>query len=369
MTTPQIRTSPRPHSSGRTRLMALIAPLVAIVFAGCSSSPDPLTQSAEDQGGQSSVVGETVDLGEGGEEVVIGLTYVPNVQFAPVYVAGSDEIFRAAGIGASIRHHGADEGLFTALMAGDEDVTVASGDEVLQARAAGMDLVAIGAYYHHYPVVIITREDTGITTVADLKGKTVGLPGEFGSNWFGLLAALNAADMTPEDITVVPIGYTQAASLASGQVDAVVGFVNSDVVQLEQLEVPITVIPLSAGEVPLVGATIVTTNKWAEDHPHLASGVVGAITAGTDRVLANPQHALEVTALWDPALEDPAARQGASKLLAATLPLWEGADGKASAVQDLELWEAMAPFLSGILDVPVKEMGVEDGVTNEFAGQ
>lgn len=352
------------------RVVAGIASLMvgAAALAGCTASSTP--DSASASGAEKEVVGETVDIGSGGESVVVGLTYVPNVQFAPVYVAASDEIFRASGIGASIRHHGADEGLFSALIAGDEDVTVATGDEVLQARAAGLDLVSIGSYYNKYPVVVVSQKDSGIASIDDLRGKKVGLPGEYGSNWFGLLAALDNAGMTLDDIEVVSIGFTQAASLASNQVDAIVGFSNSEVVQLEQLEVPINVIPLAGNEeVPLVSASIVTTREWADANPKLAAAVVGAITSGTDRVIQNPQHALEITENWDPGLTNPEARANATAMLNATIKLWEGVDGKASAYQNLELWEKMGPFLAKALDIDLQQMGVPDAATNEFVAK
>ena len=356
---------------------ALLATFVgaAMALSCCSTGADSASGSADSEGqsegahAQSTddVTGQAVPLGVGGEEVVVGLTYVPSVQFAPVYVAGADEVFRAAGIGVSIRHHGADEGLFTALASGEEDVTVASGDEVLQARAAGLDIVAIGAYYHEYPVVIITKEESGIDSVEGLKGKKVGLPGEFGSNWFGLLAALEAADMTTQDIEVVSIGYTQAASLAQGSVDAIVGFVNSDAVQVQELGIAANIIELAPGGVPLVGATIVSTQEWVDAHPELATATVGAITAGVERVVKNPQHALEISSHWDKSLEDAQVRQVAARMLEATIELWKTADGSVSAVQDLATWEEMAPFLSEILDLDLGGMNAAGAVTNAYA--
>lgn len=348
--------------TGLRALSALAVPMM--VLAGCSAGNEETAQSPEPQ---SSMAGTSVEIGRGGEEVTIGLTYVPNVQFAPVYVAASDEIFRAAGIGAVIRHHGTDEGLFTALASGEEDVVVASGDEVLQGRAAGIDLVAIGAYYDQYPVAIISKADKPVETLSGLKGKSVGVPGEFGSSWFGLLAALDEAGLAQSDVDVVSIGYTQAASLASDQVDAIVGFVNSDAVQLEEMGVDTVVLALADYDVPLVGATMVTTREWMEAHPALAEGVVGAIISGMDRVIANPQHALEVSALWDTSISQGEARKNAAALLAGTIPLWERANGEASAEQDLETWQKMAPFLAGILDVPLEQMGVDLAVTNQFA--
>lgn len=348
----------------QTGFKALPLIVAAALVAGCGSGTAQSGEATQSEPGEQSA---GVEIGRGGEEVKVGLTYVPSVQFAPVYVAAADEIFRAAGVGAVIRHHGSDEGLFTALVAGDEDVTVASGDEVLQARAAGMDLVAIGAYYNQYPVAVISKEDSGIKTLQDLRGKTIGLPGEFGSNWFGLLAALQEAGLSRSDVTIVSIGYTQAASLATDQVDAVVGFVNSDAVQLQQMDIRITVIPLAEFDVPLVGATLVTTEEWLEEHPDLARATVGAITAGMDRVISNPQHALEIAALWDTSLSSPSARETGAKLLNATIPLWEGPTGAASTIQDLATWQRMAPFLAGVLDVPVEDMGVDAAVTNDYA--
>ena len=37
--------------------------------------------------------------------VTIGLTYIPNVQFAPFYVAEADGLFAANGVAATLRHH------------------------------------------------------------------------------------------------------------------------------------------------------------------------------------------------------------------------------------------------------------------------
>ena len=53
---------------------------------------------------------------KGASDVTIGLTYIPNVQFAPVYVADSQGLYNDAGITPTVRHHGSAEGLVTALL-------------------------------------------------------------------------------------------------------------------------------------------------------------------------------------------------------------------------------------------------------------
>ncbi|MBK5251011.1 MAG: ABC transporter substrate-binding protein, partial [Actinomycetales bacterium] len=43
--------------------------------------------------------------------LTIGLTYVPNIQFAPFYLAASEGHFSDAGLDVTLRHHGASEDL------------------------------------------------------------------------------------------------------------------------------------------------------------------------------------------------------------------------------------------------------------------
>ena len=81
------------------RLVAL-GGCAALALAACAPGESP-AQSGSAPGGT--------------RTVTIGLTYIPNIQFAPVYVADAQGMYNDAGVTASIRHHGSHEGFFTAL--------------------------------------------------------------------------------------------------------------------------------------------------------------------------------------------------------------------------------------------------------------
>ena len=278
-------------------------------------------------------------------DVTIGLTYIPNVQFAPVYVADAQGMYNDAGVTATVRHHGSDEGLLTALLAGQEDVVIASGDEAAVAASQGLDIVSIGQYYASYPGTVIVPADSPIVTLADLKGKTIGIPGEYGSSYYATLAAIKAGGLQTSDVTISSIGYTQQAALAAGQVDAVVGFTNNDAVQMRLSGLDIREIPLDDGSTPLVAASIITTRDWAQAHPRQARAVVSATASAMNAIAENPQVALDATA---------------------TVPLWLGDDARADGVQDLATWSSMVSFLSsiGVLEGDVDPSAI---VTNEYA--
>jgi NitT/TauT family transport system substrate-binding protein len=277
---------------------------------------------------------------ETGPGAVIGLTYIPNVQFAPFYVAEAD---RALPDGVTLRHHGSAEGLFTALAAGQEQFVVAGGDEILQARGQGTDIIAVAAYYRRYPVRLIVPTDSPIQSAADLGGRTIGLPGPYGENWFALVLALQQAGLAEADVAVQSIGYTQQAALASGQVDAVVGFANGDAVAFEAAGFPVRLID---PEVPLVSICLATTEAFAAARPEVVRGAVAGLQNGLAAVVADPAHARDVAGHSIPDFTAE-ARAGAEPVLTATVSLLTDAAGQLPSRLDPAEWTAMAAAMRG----------------------
>ena len=332
------------HRTVRVAL-ALVA-AVALVLTGCARTP--------------------VGTDTGPAKATVGLTYIPDIQFAPFYVAAEEGLFTEQGLDATLRHHGAQEGLFTALVAGQEDYVVAGGDEMVQARAEGMDLVAIAQYYHRYPVVLIVPDVSPAQSVADLAGLRIGLPGKFGESWFGLQAALAGAGLTESDVEVVEIGYTAQAALTTGKVDAVVGFSNNDQVQFGLAGIPTRAIPLAAdGELPLVSIVLLTTGANLKANPGTARKVAHAMVAGLERTVAEPASAVAAGKKHIPTLDQAGAEASALATLEATIPLWTAPAGRATGTMDAQEWAAMTDFMleTGLMTAAVDPA---EAMTNEF---
>lgn len=315
----------------RTRLFA--AAVILLMLVGCSPVASPATPSSS----------------ASAPPAVIGLTYIPNVQFSPFYLAVAQKLYSTP---VTLRHHGTSEGLFTAITTGTEQFVVAGGDEVLQAREQGTDLVAVASYYRKYPVRIIVPGDSTISSIADLKGHTVGIPGKYGESWFGFLLALKGAGLTVNDVNVQEIGYTQQAALATKKVDAIVGFVNSEPIQLQAAGIPAKVIDI--GDVPLVSICLVTTHAYATAHPDVVKAVAKGTVAGMQGVVANQDAALQASKAYVPGLTDPATAKGAKAVLAATAPLFQNADGTVTGTLDASAWDAMSTAMvgAGLLKAP-----------------
>lgn len=318
-----------------TRRTLLLSTLVAGAagIVGCARTPvAPTTPTASASAAAASAT--------------IGLSYIPNIQFAPAYVADTQGLFAERGIKATLRHHGTNEGLFTALVSGQEDFVVAGGDEMVQAVAQGQDLVAIAQYYRQYPVVLIVPDTSPIQTPADLRGRNLGVPGRFGESWFGAQVLLAGAGLTEADLTITEIGFTPLAALRSGKVEALVGFSNNDLVQFAQAQVPVRSIPLSTTPVPLVSIVLVTTRAYLDRFGDVARKVADALVAGIDATVKQPALAVTTSKSYIPNSSATGWESGAAATLEATIPLWKGGDGNVSGRLDPAAWAAMTAFMA-----------------------
>ena len=246
----------------------------------------------------------------GGAPLVIGLTYTPNIQFAPFYMASYAD-------GTQLRHHGAQEGQFEALLAGTEHLVVAGGDEAAVAASNGSDLVIVGGYYQTYPGCLIVPQDSPITGLDQLAGRTIGVPGRTGETWYALQLALETAGLTESDVTIQEIGFTQQAALVGGKVDAVVGFSNNDAVQIAHNGVAVRTLDVAA-QVPLIGASLVTTARLLDARRDDLAAAVSASARGMTRFVDEPDAAVDATRTYVTDLVDPGEAARAREVAVAT---------------------------------------------------
>lgn len=268
------------------------------------------------------------------EAITVGLTYIPNVQFCPFYLGVQERLFN--NLDVTLRHHGEQEGLFEAVKLGREDIVFASADEAVIAG----DLEVVATAYQRYPAEIMIAG--GASSLEDLRGKSLGIPGRFGSSYYAALAALDTAGLTEQDVKLVEIGFTSVAALSTGKVDAIVGFRNNELVQFEQQGIEVASLPIAPKPV-LVGPSLITTKERAKE-PWVQAIVDGMLEAER-RIVDDPKAAIDATAKEVPALQEAEQRASAERVLAATTELWKG-DADAPHVDvDQDAMQRMEEFL------------------------
>jgi NitT/TauT family transport system substrate-binding protein len=291
--------------------------------------------------------------------VKLSLGYIPNIQFAPLYVAAQKGYFADAGIEIEFAYM--DETQAAALVgANDQQFAVISGEQVLLARAQELPVVYVAAWYQQYPVSVVARADQGITTAADLRGKTIGLPGLYGANYIGLRALLHAGGLSESDVKLDSIGYTQVETLVAGRDQAVSVYTANEPVQLRARGYDLTELRV-ADFVQMASNGMITNETTAAGKPGLVRGMVSALLHGLTDTIADPQAAYEISLGYVESLAQ--ADTGIQKqILATSMDLW-----KANRLGESNpaAWENMQAVLldMGLLTIP---LDLSKAFTNEF---
>ncbi len=273
------------------------------------------------------------------QNVSIGLGYIPDIQFAPFYVAKSKGYYSAAGLNVTLQH-GIVNDLLGSLALGHNTFAFTSGDELLVARSKNLPLIDVSTIFQKYPVSLIVPANSSICTLADLKGHTIGEPGPFGATYIGLLALLYHAHLSLSDVHAQPIGFTQVAALLGHKVDGVMGYSNNEPLQLSKHGFPVRTFDVSNYQ-PLISNGIITTENTWHNQPQLVRSFVQATIQGLQEVIANPTEAVQISKSYVPGMNTTTAMT----VLQATIPIWKGSGQNPLGYNDSATWQSMQQFL------------------------
>ncbi|MDY0019089.1 MAG: ABC transporter substrate-binding protein [Anaerolineae bacterium] len=291
-------------------------------------------------------------------EVMLPMGYVANVQFSPFYMAEERGYFKEAGFDVTFDYRWETDGI---RLVGTEDLpfTIASGDQVIQARSQGLPVVAVAAWYQRFPVAVVTLADQPLNTPEDLKGLSIGIPETFGASYIGLRSLLKAGGLTEEDIDLQVIGYTQAAALTAETVDAIVVYANNEPAILEHEGIAFNIL-YAADYDNLVSAVLVTNDTMVQEQPERVSAFVRTFLHGLQDVLDDPDTAFEICKNYVEGLEENAETQRG--VFERSLDLWKAPH---LGVFTTESWEEaqQAMLEAGLIEQTVP---VETLFTNAF---
>src|SRR5258708_4841642 len=196
--------------SYRLVVVTLLCALAAGACSGASPASSPPT-AATSAGSSESATAEPSKAAP--IKLVVGLGYIPSVQFAPFYLARQAGYYSDAGLEVEFQNK-VDPDLITLVGQGAIDVVIGDGTSVIPAVSQGIPIKYIATIYGQFPNVVFAKASSGIAVAADLKGKKVGTPGRYGSGWIMLQALLGSAGLTTSDIDVVEYpDYTQRAAV------------------------------------------------------------------------------------------------------------------------------------------------------------
>ncbi len=295
----------------------------------------------------------------GQKPITLAMGYRPDVQFAPLYVSDAKGYFREAGLEVSFHHM--DENQAAALVgAGELQFAIVSGEQVLLARAQGLPIVYVAAWYQQYPVSVIAKREQAVLSPADLKGKTIALPGLYGANYIGLRALLHAGGLSESDVRLESVGYTQAEAIATDRVQAAVVYIANEPLKLRAEGYDLTELKV-ADYVQLTGNGLITSEQVIAENPALVRRMVAAFLKGLGDTIAHPDEAYQIAKGYveNLAQADEALQK---QVLLTSIDLWRA---EIPGYSNAQAWENMQNVLveMGLLAGP---LDLSRAFTNEF---
>jgi NitT/TauT family transport system substrate-binding protein len=140
----------------RLRHVVLALCLLALLIGACSTTPTPAPPPTAPVP-MTAPTSAPVPAGSL-TEVSVVMGYIPNIQFAPLYVAEEKGYFTEAGIKVK-RNWGFELDGIKLVGANQADFALLGGDQVIQARSQNIPLVYVANYYNAFPISIFSLKE------------------------------------------------------------------------------------------------------------------------------------------------------------------------------------------------------------------
>ena len=170
-------------------------------------------------------------------KLVVGMpTTPPNVVHMPVIVAKDSASIKKYGVEVETVALDGGVKVFRAMLAGNLDIAQAPAALTAVGISKGSKVKAISATLYKFEASMVVRDN--VKTMADLKGKRIGIqqPGGFAD----ILSktVLRAAKIDPKDVNFVSIATEDVPALVADQVDTAILHVEQEMLAKEKVPTP-----------------------------------------------------------------------------------------------------------------------------------
>jgi len=233
--------------------------------------------------------------------VRLSLNWKPEGQSAPFVLALDNGYYGAHGLDVTIEPATSSIEAVNRVASGAFDMGVGDINTLIRFRDENpsVPVTAVFILQNKAAFSIVGRKSRGVASPRDLQGKKVGAPSADPSfaQWPTFVKA-NGLDRAA--ITVVDIGApVREPMLASGEVDAIIGYSFSTFINLKDRGVPnddISLLLMADYGVDLYGDAIMVNSKFAAEKPELVKAFLAAFVTGLKETVRSPASAIETVA-------------------------------------------------------------------------
>ncbi len=222
------------------------------------------------------------------EKITVILDWLLDANHAALFAGQHGGAFAQAGLDVDLVAPSDPDSPGRLVAAGQADLAVSYGSQINMLVSAGLPLLRVATLIDRPLNTIMAIGGRGINTLADLRGKTVGIS-VGGVEEAMLYTMLQAVGVQPAEMTVVKVNYNMVTALITRRLDAAIGaFRNAEVLQVQEMKLqPVVFLPEDFG-VPLYDELILVCHRDRQSDPRMVR-FVRALQTATAQLLAAPE--------------------------------------------------------------------------------
>ena len=233
------------------------------------------------------------NAGAANTAITFQLNWVAGGANAGFAAAVAEGFYRDAGLDVTLVQGNGSGNTAQLVANGRSEIAYADAVAVSQLIAKGAPMKVLSTVYQSNPNEVSALKKTGIKSIKDLAGKKVGVPS--GSSQTTMLPLLlKANNLKESDVNLINMPPTaMVPSLLQGQVDAILGSVDSYQIQLEAQRAQTDNYMFADHGVPTVSTSIFASDNYIKNNPEVIKKFIAASLKGWYFALDNPEKAVK----------------------------------------------------------------------------
>lgn len=229
----------------------------------------------------------------GQEKVSLRLDWQLYGSHAPFLLAKQGGYFTKEGLDVTVREGQGVGPTVKVVATGNEEFGFIDFGSMVKGIEQGIPLKAVFGVFQRSPMIIISRADKAIQDPKALPGKIVAMGAEESTAMI-FPAMLASAKVDPKGINVVnPAVGAKLTLFLQNRVDAITGFVNVQVAQIEAQGIKTSYFYYADHGAGTLSIGVVTSDQMIRKRPETVRKFMRAVSAAWKHAIKNPDAAVE----------------------------------------------------------------------------
>jgi len=226
------------------------------------------------------------------EKVTLQLKWKHQFQFAGYYAAKAQGYYQDEGLEVTIQEADSNTVLVQGLLNGDYQYAI-SDIAILADYLDGKKIRALAAIFQNSPLILISKQSSGIVSPHHMIGKRVMVDTKKGTGDATLNALLAQAGIDSKQFITIPPSFS-TAQLINDEVDVMTGYLTTEPFEFKYKNIPINIISPSNYGINFYGDILFTSDTEIRDHPLRANRFRRASLKGWQYALDHPEEIIQL---------------------------------------------------------------------------